>query len=52
MARNDNVFQNETLNKVGRTSGWTRGNVEDTATISRVGFRVLTICGSNNAPTA
>jgi hypothetical protein len=29
-SRNDNVFQNETLNKVGRTSGWTRGNVEDT----------------------
>lgn len=29
-ARNDNVFENETLNKVGRTTGWTRGNVEDT----------------------
>lgn len=28
--RNDNVFENETLNKIGQTSGWTRGNVEDT----------------------
>jgi hypothetical protein len=29
-ARNNNVFENELLNKVGRKSGWTRGNVEDT----------------------